>query len=162
VTDEIEAFAAKARGYCLWVESSKHDLDSARRWLLELLLGVSCLNVGESEDEEEDEDGPRYPHKSTEERAQISSGLADLPFQKYRLVFSPCELNKEDPVITTLEDSLKDIYCDLWHGLQAWDAGDKSYAVGYWFFFYRVHWGHHASSAIFAVDEYYRNVTLEK
>ena len=55
-----------------------------------------------------------------------------------------------------IHDDFADIYGDLWHGLQAFDRGDGVYAVGHWRASYFQHWGHHASLAIYVIDEYYR------
>ena len=59
-------------------------------------------------------------------------------------------------LLSPLGGRLADIYGDLWHGLQALDRGDGVYAVSYWRESYFQHWGHHASSAIYAIDEFYR------
>jgi hypothetical protein len=72
------------------------------------------------------------------------------------VVFSPCDIEDDDPVTGDVHDDLADIYADLWHGLQALDRGDGVYAVRHWRESYFQHWGHHASSAIYAIDEYYR------
>jgi len=83
--------------------------------------------------------------------------FADFPFQ-HTARFSPCDLDEEQPVIGDVHDDLADIYGELWHGLQALDRGDEIYAVRHWRESYFVHWGHHASAAIYAIDEYYRKI----
>ena len=57
---------------------------------------------------------------------------------------------------SSVHDDLADIYGNIWHGLQALNAGDAAYAFEYWRDFYFYHWGAHASAAIYAIDEYYR------
>ena len=71
-------------------------------------------------------------------------------------------MDDEDPVTGDVHDDLSDIYAELWHGLQALDRGDGAYAVSYWRESYFQHWGHHASSAICAIDDHYRRSQNEE
>jgi len=84
--------------------------------------------------------------------------FSDFPFQYYREIFSPGDLDEEPPVVGDVHDDLADIYGNLWHGLQALDRGDGIYAVSYWHGSYFQHWGHHASSAIYAIGDFYRKM----
>src|SRR5204863_8765659 len=49
------------------------------------------------------------------------------------------------------------VYHCLWHGLQAFDAGDLAYAVRYWRDSYFREWGHRASYSLHLLDEHYRS-----
>jgi uncharacterized protein DUF5063 len=82
--------------------------------------------------------------------------FSDFPFQYYRGVFSSCDLDDAAADTGDVHDDLADIYGELWHGLQGLDQGDGVYAAAYWRESYFQHWGHHASSAYYAIDEYYR------
>ena len=82
--------------------------------------------------------------------------LSDFPLRLYRLIYAPCDLDDEPPMTSSVHDDLADIYGNIWHGLQALNAGDAAYAFEYWRDFYFYHWGAHASAAIYAIDEYYR------
>jgi Domain of unknown function (DUF5063) len=150
----IEAFAENVRQFCHWVESDKHDIQTARHLLLALMQGIPCLTVSDDDDEN---DG-KYPRRDHDQWKADHKRLADFPLQYYREVFAPCERNEAPPVTGDAHDDLADIYGDLWHGLLALDRGDGNYAFQYWRESYFIHWGHHASALIYAVDEYYRTV----
>jgi hypothetical protein len=150
----IETFAENVRQFCQWVESNKHDIQTARQLLLALMQGIPYLSVSEPEDESERE----YPRRDYGQWTLDHKHLADFPLQYYREVFAPCDLLNEEPAGTgDAYDDLADIYGELWHGLQALDRGDDIYAVIHWRDSYFQHWGHHASAVIYAVDEYYRS-----
>jgi len=122
------------------------------------MQGIPYLVV--AEDGREDE--PDYPRRGHEGWPVDHKRFSDFPFQYYREVFSPCDLDEKPPVAGDVHDDLADIYGDLWHGLQALDRGDGIYAVSYWRESYFQHWGHHASSAIYAIDEYYRRKNIDE
>lgn len=148
----IETFAENVRHFCQWVESEPHDVQTARQLLLALMQGIPYLVVSDNQRDAE----PEYPSRGHESWQVDIKRISDFAFQYYREVFSPCNVDDEPPVCGDVYDDLADIYGDLWHGLQAWDRGDGVYAVSYWRDSYFQHWGHHASSAIYAIDEYYR------
>lgn len=148
----IEAFVENVRGYCGWVESNRHDLLPARQFLLALMQGIPYLTV-EHESAASDGDFARRGYAGWECDFQR---LNDFPFHLYRMIYSPCELNNEEPMGNDIRDDLADIYGDLWHGLQALDRGDGPFAVEYWRDSYFWHWGHHAAAAVRAIDEFYR------
>jgi hypothetical protein len=147
----IETFAGNVRQFCQWAESCNHDLETARQLLLALMQGVPYLLISNAR-----EDEPEYPQRECEGWQADHKRFSDFPFQYYREVFSPCDLDEAAPVIGDVHDDLADIYGELWHGLQALDQGDGAYAAAYWRESYSMHWGHHASSAFYAIDEYYR------
>ena len=148
----IETFADNVRHFCRWSEGGSHDVETARQLLLALLQGIPYLATGSNESDEE----AKYPRREHEGWLADHKRFSDFPFQYYREIFSPCDLDDEPPVGGDVHDDLADIYGDLWHGLQALDRGDAAYAVSYWRESYFQHWGHHASSAIYAIDEFYR------
>lgn len=152
----IEAFVDNIRHFCQWAESDKHDLETARQLLLALMQSIPYLVAPESAADE-----AQYPERSYEDWEKDHKRFSDFPFQYYREIFSPCDLDNESPVIGDVHDALADIYGDLWHGLQGLDRGDGVYAVNYWRESYFQHWGHHAAGAIYAIDEYYRKATNE-
>ena len=117
---DIEAFSENVRQYCQWVESSEHDLQSARQLLLVLLQAIPYLTVPDATDKPEQD----YPSRDHAKWESDHNRLADLPLQYYREVFAPCDLDEEPPVTADLRDDLADIYGELWHGLQALNSGD--------------------------------------
>lgn len=148
----IEAFIENARTYCELIESDQHDVVAIRQTLLALMQGVPYL-ITNGDDERDDVEFPRRGHDAwTKDVAR----LADLPLQYYRTVFDPLDAADESTVVGDVYDDLADIYGELWHGLQAHDAGATIYAVNHWRDSYRGHWGHHAVGAVAAIDAYTR------
>jgi hypothetical protein len=147
----MEAFVENVRHFCQWAESDKHDVEIVRQLLLALMQGIPYLLSSGSE-----ESDTEHPQRSHEDWKKDHKRFSDFPFQHYREIFSPCDLDDEEPVTGDVHDDFADIYRDLWHGLQALNGGDGAYAVSYWRESYFQHWGHHASAATYAVDDYYR------
>ena len=153
----IEAFVDNVRLYCQWVESASHDVQTVRQLLLALMQGIPYLIATER--------GPgeaEYSRRGHQGWQMDQKRFSDFPFQYYREVFSPCDLDDEPAVTGDVHDDLADIYGELWHGLQALDRGNGVYAVNYWHGSYFQHWGHHASSALYAIDEYYRRFKIDQ
>jgi len=148
----IEAFTDNARHFCEWVESDKHDVLSARQRLLALIQGIPYLISSSSSQN----DGEGYPRRDFEGWKEDHKRLKDFPFQAYRESFNPLDLN-EDSIICDIHDDFADIYGDLWHGLKALELGDGIYAVEHWRESYFTHWGQHATSALHAIDQYFRD-----
>ncbi|MEO8205489.1 MAG: DUF5063 domain-containing protein [Chthoniobacterales bacterium] len=140
-------FIKIVREYCAWSESSDHDIFQARMFLLLLMQGVFDLE--------------KFPGATVTEK-EYPSGKHDpmqfhrIPFQYYPEVFSTMDIDSKEVVMGDLLDDLSDIYCDLWHGLQALEQGNREYAIAFWRENYIYHWGGHAASALRAVDEYCR------
>lgn len=148
----IETFTENVRHFCLWVESRTHDVKTARELLLALMQGIPHLVVPKAQGEEFE-----YGRRGYEEGWRVDQKrFYDFPFQYYQEMYSPCDLGDDLPVTGDVHDDFADIYGELWHGLQALDRGDVNYAVNHWRESYFQHWGHHAASAICAIDDYYR------
>ena len=148
----IEAFIENVRAYCELIESDQHDVRVIRQTLLALMQGVPYL-ITDGVDDSNDVEFPRRGHDGwTTDVAR----LADLPLQYYRSVFDPLDAADETTVVGDVCDDLADIYGELWHGLQANDAGATIYAVNHWRDSYLDHWGHHAVGAVSAIDAYTR------
>lgn len=97
-----------------------------------------------------------YPRRGIEGWKTDHKSLSDLPFQYYVSVFDPHDFEAlDEPVTGDLHDDFADIYGDLWHGLQIYRAGNIQAALSRWVDSYFYHWGHHASSALRAIDHYY-------
>jgi len=148
-----ECFTENVERFCEWVEADKHDLIESRQHLITLMTSIPWL--GEFCDAD-DGDGD-FPRRGYEGWKLDHKRFADLPFQYYRSVFDPHDFDSADePVTGDLHDDLADIYGDLWNGLQAHRAGQTNAALSIWVSSYFYHWGHHASSALHAIDEFYR------
>jgi hypothetical protein len=148
----VEQFIQDARAFCQWVEGKGHDISTARKLLLRLMGGISHLpSEDRSEDSLQD-----YPRRGYDGWKIDFERLSDLPFHFYRMVYSPLDIEDEESLVNDLRDDLADIYGELRHGIAALDAGDDAYAFRHWRGSYAYHWGHHATAAIGALDEYYR------
>ena len=108
-------------------------------------------------DEEENTDEDVRMKAHTEQHQRVVSRFAHLPFQVYGEVFTPHEYNPDDPeskpIMGWLSDDLADIYDDLQKGYQLWLAGKEDDACFEWRILY-FHWGHHATTALYALDTY--------
>jgi len=159
--DAQTSFAATVQAFCHWAEYGARDVLGCRRFLLALLTDVVSIRPEHDPDEDgedEDETDVDYPRRGFDGYKHDYQLFKDLPLQNYRVVFDPLELEScdNDSVIGDLHDDLADIYGDLWHGLQAFNAGDEDYAHWHWWNSYGYHWGRHAVGALHAIDEWCR------
>jgi hypothetical protein len=144
----IEAFTDNARSYCEWVESDTHDVLTVRQLLLSLLQGTPYLIVSSSQS---------YGEEYQEDDLEVDpKRFIDFPFQYYREIFNPLDFSKE-PVVGDISDDFADIYIELRHGLKALELGNGVYAIQHWRESYFIHWGEHATSALRAIDQYFRD-----
>jgi len=148
----IEAFVDNVRRFCEWTESDRHDLLTARQLLLALMQSIPYLTVDRTS-----LTGEGMSSRTHDEWKAVHQRFGDLPFQHYRQVFSPLDLNEDEVVTGDLHDDLADIYWDLCAGLNALDAGRGADAIDHWRSSYFMHWGYHAASAIQAIDQCYRD-----
>jgi len=162
---EFKSFADAARRYCEWAEGTSHDASVARKLLIELLFEITQVAAflkkagvsAEKIEGEEIAEAEEFPRRKYEDWQRDFKNFVDLPFGYYQMVYSPLDLEKSEIVTFDLGDDLADIFGDLWHGLKAYDAGDAQYAAQHWVASYGYHWGHHATAALYGLDEYYRS-----
>src|SRR5947207_1285155 len=112
----VETFTENVRHFCRWAESDTHHVQTARQLLLALMQGIPHLVHSDIGAKQSD-----YPRRGHEGWQADHKRFSDFPFQYYREIFSPCDLDDETPVTGDVHDDLADIYGDLWHGLQALD-----------------------------------------
>ena len=149
----IEAFVVNVHDFCNWIESDQHDIRSIRQTLLALLQGVPYLVTNGTDKADPDD----FPRRGYDGWTKDVGRLSNLPLQYYRVAFDPLAIDNESAVVGDVCDDLADIYGELWHGLQAHDAGATIYAVNHWRDSYRSHWGLHATGAIAAIDAFIRS-----
>jgi hypothetical protein len=82
--------------------------------------------------------------------------FGSLPFNFYSECFNPLVVPAEEPVIADFADDLADIWRDVKPGLLLFRAGDR--AAGHWRFHFDVHWGHHATAAMYALQAWFSAV----
>ena len=150
--EPVTHFAKVANRFCRWCEalpageSAAMISISARRALADLYSAVLSIPdvygdfaIVESED-------PPLPPKPLPQ-------LASLPFELYNTFYNPSSLD-ESPSMGDLFDDFQDIYRDLRTGLALYERRQVEAAAWHWHFSFRTHWGHHAVSAIFALETY--------
>ena len=149
----IESFVLNVEQFCEWSSAEKHDFIEARQLLLSLMSSIPYLQDFRYKGTEDIE----APSRGHEQWKVDHKHFSDLPFQHYQVVFDPHDLDlTETSVMGDLHDDLADILGDLWSGLELHRSGHQVEALSHWIDSYFYHWGHHASSALRALDEFYR------
>jgi hypothetical protein len=148
----LENFVAAAREFCALAERegavTESDLWKVRALLLRLIYNVPAVEAAPQEVDHQGTgpDGEMY--------ARVARRFAGLPFNVYRFVYYPHDLDAVDePITSTLSDDLPDIYRDLAQGLNNADQGHLNDACFEWSTSYS-HWGRHAMSALSAIEVY--------
>lgn len=154
MTPAAESFITDVERFCHWAEGSAHPLGEARQHLLSLMSAVPQIEEFRHKVHGDQE----FPRRELADSKLDYANFSDLPFQYYYTAFDPHDFESEDnePCVGDLTDDLADIYGDLWQGLQASQAGEKEEALRLWIDSYFSHWGQHASSALWAIDDFYR------
>jgi hypothetical protein len=142
--------------YCAWAESPPRTPDIEARTALRLLVQLygQALELNPPDEVDYDLDGADL---SQEVWSSIFSRFGSLPLNHYGVVFDPCKIPAEKPVVGDLADDLADIYRDLYSGLSLERAGNHAEALHDWQLSFRNHWGDHASSAIRALHTWFAN-----
>lgn len=144
-----------AMEFCAWAESIPHDIDADTnaKMALNLLsrIYVAALDVKQTGDGG-DSEGMRI---SDERRKKVYESAGALPFNYYNAFFSPANLEETDPVVCDLADDIADIYRDLSEGISQYNQGHESDALWSLKQTFRIHWGRHAASAIYALHAYF-------
>ena len=148
----IEAFIDNAHKYCDWVESDVHDLSAVRQLLLSLMAGIPYL-IATGSDSGSTES---LTHTGYSKWLSDHRRFTDVPFQYYRSIVNPHDLEDESSTTGDICDDFADIYGDLKHGLDAIDCDCGIYAINHWRESYSQHWGCHAANAVMAIDAHIR------
>jgi hypothetical protein len=98
---------------------------------------------------------------SDEEWNRVFKRFGALPFNYYSTFFSPAKLLEEDPVVGDLADDLADIYRDIKAGLWLYDHGHTTQAVWAWRYTFQIHWGRHATNALYALHAWSADSSIE-
>jgi hypothetical protein len=142
------AFADLARGFCAWCESESLGPKverTAASWLARLYAAALALPPTGPEN-----DG-NAPELAGPDVAQARANLGRYRGYLYREVFDPDPMAVDEPSMGDLGDDLLDIYGDLKRGLLLFLDGQVAEALWHWQFNHRVHWGHHAAGALYAL-----------
>jgi len=148
-----ESFLQNVEQFCRWAEGEEHELVEGRQWLLALMTSIPLLEGCRAGDHPEE----NTPRRSHEQWVEDHRRFADLPFQYYGTVLDSHDADQMvKPGMGDLCDDFADIYGHLWQGLHLHRAGRTEQALASLVRSYFEHWGDHASSALKAVDDFYR------
>ena len=141
----VEEFAAAAREYCAWSEPANPKTAKAAfahlTRLVDLIRHIPAGSGGESE----------IPDVSDDEWTRVFKGFTPIPFQYYQSYHDPLDLACDERQMGDVHDDLADIWRDLRSGLIVYDAGDVQAAVFQWRYLFQIHWGRHATGAMYAL-----------
>jgi hypothetical protein len=151
-SESIDRFADVARAFSAWAEARstsdpRTEALRARVHLANLIAAVISLPDGVF-----DAETPDIPQ---EEYQRIYRRFGTLPFNYYSECFDPLVVPPEEPVVADLADDLADIWRDLKAGIILYDRGLHQDAAWHWTNHYSFHWGHHATSALYAVQSWF-------
>ena len=146
----VAAFAAAAEAYCAWAEGEPHNADEdaglARLLLLDLCRAAIDLPAVEA-------DG-NAPEISDDDYQRVFRRFGSLPFNYYSKCFDPLIVPAAEPVTADLADDLADIWRDVKRGLLLYREGHTDAAVWQWRFHFDIHWAHHATAALYALQSW--------
>ncbi len=146
-----DIFTEHVRSFCQWAESNSHDLETVHQLLLLLMEGVPALKTSRPVFTE-----PVPLGLPQEVVWRDMKRFADFPFQSYYPVLWRDETHPEGPFTDDIWQDFAHIYAELHHGLEALERGGSASAIKYWRDSYFFHWGHHASAAVWAIEEHLR------
>ena len=146
--DSMQPFAEIAQGFCAWCEGTSlgHEPEmTASSWLAKLHAAALTLPSVEPENS----DG--LPDLPATEVRKAEGNLACFNGRYYREYFNPDPELNEEAVMGDVGDDLLDTYKDIKAGCVLLARGQSTEALWYWAFLHRIHWGHHAVGALFAL-----------
>jgi len=143
---QIEAFFDAATPFCKWAESAPatpaEEVDTAIKMLSKLLALVHELPQLF-----DDEDAPSATH---DEWLAVYKRFGALPFNYYACYSEPHLAENPSPGVGDIADDLADIWRDLRGGLELYQKGNYAAAAWEWRESFNIHWGRHASRALYA------------
>lgn len=151
IQPSIDEFVAAARKFCSFAEDES-DVVPADIWKIRDLLLRLITHVTAIENAPQGTDfGAAGPDDATFQK--VAHRFGDFPFNLYRFVFDPHDLNAiDEPVMGMLSNDLADIYREISIGLDNAERGHLADAYFDWSFGYRSHWARHAMSALMAIE----------
>lgn len=143
----VDAFATVAIQYCDWAEAESQSPVADILFSLQALPQLIHLatQLPDVFDPLEAANIPDETYRSVYKRFQV------LPVQHYSQCFDPLQTPPEPPVTADIADDLSDVWRDLKRGIILYKAGHVDAAVWEWRFHFIMHWGHHATGALYAL-----------
>lgn len=144
----IQEFADVAAEFCSWAESQpadhSQDADKAVCFLSKLIAHVHQLP-----EDFDDEDAPRI---SQDEWLVVYRRFGTLPFNDYVCYADPHITDEPSSGRGDLADDLADTWRDIKGGLLLYRSGNHAAAAWEWRESFCIHWGRHATSALYALQ----------
>lgn len=140
----IDEVLTIARRYCDLIEASG---DGRSGWLREVADLLPRLHAAMTSVHYESPATERYYPVDLDARFELYSHLRELLGERdgYFLEFDRYQEGSES-MTGSLADDLTDIYCELKHGLRAFDSNPEP-VIETWFLGYQCHWAQHLVDA---------------
>ncbi len=152
-----ETFIDHVRSFCQWADSNSHDLETVDRLLLALIEEAPTLRTARPIFAE-----PVPLGLPQDVEWRDTKRFADFPFQCYYPVLWSDVTHPEGAFTDDIWVDFSHIYAELRHGLEAVERGETASAIKYWRDSYFFHWGHHASAAVWAIQEHLTRMKNEE
>ena len=144
----LDAFFHTATTFCQWAEGSPALPDDEADTAIKMLstLYAQAEEIPALFDEQ---DAPQLPHEAW---MVVYKRFEALPFKYYASYAEPHDTSDPSPGIGDLADDLADIWRDLKGGIALYEAGNHAAAAWEWRDSFNMHWGRHASGALYALQ----------
>jgi hypothetical protein len=155
-SETVNAFAAEAVKFCEIIETRAKL--TRTRFLQTLYLEIPSL-ISSASTLPNDLEFKIIKRNRVEEHNEWQSLFNDLKKKfgnqdYYQEIFDPYEKIDLKPVFGSLSDDIADIYREIKPGTINWEKKSKAQKeriAGNWHFFFEIHWGEHATSALRAL-----------
>jgi len=147
VAVSLPQFAEVVRRYCDWCEAAprngREEAQTAFDLLVNLLAGMPPVQGGFG--------GGAGREISHDEWKRMHSRFASMPFQYYESRHDPLDIDDRERELGDIADDLADIWRDLKPALELYDSNQQAVAAAEWQFDFEIHWGRHATAALYAI-----------
>ncbi len=148
----LEAFAAAAEQFCAWAEGESRGIVSDARLARALISELFRRAIDLPEQSDWNGDAPEI---SIDRYTRVYQRFGSLPFNFYSECSNPLIVPAEEPITADLADDLADVWRDVKGGLLLFGDGNITAAAWHWRFHFEIHWGHHASAALYALQSWF-------
>ncbi len=147
----IETFVGTCRAFTDWCvqvpDTPEQDAQTVHQLLLRLCEQAGWLTYPSNVDY-----ALKGNHVDDETWRRVFKRAGNLPFNFYGMLFNPHVIPPEEAGIGDLAGDIADIFRDISKGISLFDQGHKNEAEYNLLSSFCTHWGHHAASAIYALN----------